>query len=302
MSEEHIIVRRDGAVLEIRFNRPTKKNAITNAMYAAMADALEAGAADAGVRAILFTAEGDLFTAGNDLMDFAAQNTGDFSGPRHVERFLARTIEAEKPVIAAVQGDAVGVGVTMLLHCDLVFVAEGARLTAQIVGQPETVELEPGRIARVRGRHQPASVVGPARQRIVLAPPGGQAARAGAVGMADINLDVQTAAGRDVPGDLIPGRRPFDRLNRVVQVGDLAGIAAIRGHGPDLGDAAGGGDEGDPRAVGRETGSAREPDAGDGFDGTRHVRIRRGLRHRRRSSGQNGGKNDRGQNAHIFSP
>lgn len=133
MSEDNIIVRRDGAVLEIRFNRPAKKNAITNAMYGAMADALESAAVDRGVRAILYTAEGDLFTAGNDLMDFAAQNTGAFEGPRHVQRFLERMIEAEKPVIAAVQGDAVGVGVTMLLHCDLVYIAETARLITPFV-------------------------------------------------------------------------------------------------------------------------------------------------------------------------
>jgi enoyl-CoA hydratase/carnithine racemase len=133
MSEEHIQVRRDDAVLEIRFNRPEKKNAITNAMYGAMADALEIAAADKGVRAILFTAQGDLYTAGNDLMDFAQQNTGAFEGPRHVERFLIRMIEAEKPVVAAVAGDAVGVGVTMLLQCDLVFIAERARLITPFV-------------------------------------------------------------------------------------------------------------------------------------------------------------------------
>lgn len=133
MSEAHIIIRRDGAVLEIRFNRPEKKNAITNAMYAAMADALEQAAADAAVRAILFTAEGDLFTAGNDLMDFAAQNTGAFTGPREVERFLRRAIEAEKPLVAAVAGDAVGVGATMLLHCDLVYIADSARLITPFV-------------------------------------------------------------------------------------------------------------------------------------------------------------------------
>jgi enoyl-CoA hydratase/carnithine racemase len=133
MSDEHILISRDGAVLEIRFNRPEKKNAITNAMYGAMADALESAAADKAVRAILFTAAGDLFTAGNDLMDFAAQSAGSFDGPRHVERFLRRMIEAEKPVIAAVQGNAVGVGTTMLLQCDLVYVAETAKLTTPFV-------------------------------------------------------------------------------------------------------------------------------------------------------------------------
>jgi enoyl-CoA hydratase/carnithine racemase len=128
-----IQIARDSGVLEIRFNRPAKKNAITNAMYGAMADALESGAADAGIRAILFTAEGDFFTAGNDLVDFAAQSSGAFDGPRHVGRFLQRTIEAEKPIVAAVQGHAVGVGVTMLLHCDLVYIAESAKLTTPFI-------------------------------------------------------------------------------------------------------------------------------------------------------------------------
>lgn len=132
MSED-ILITRDEAVVEIRFNRPDKKNAITNSMYGAMADALESAAADKSVRAILFTANGDFFTAGNDLSDFAAQNTGAFTGPRHVGRFLQRVIEAEKPVVAAVQGSAVGVGVTMLLQCDLVYIAETAKLTTPFV-------------------------------------------------------------------------------------------------------------------------------------------------------------------------
>ncbi len=132
MSED-ILITRDEAVVEIRFNRPDKKNAITNSMYGAMADALESAAADKSVRAILFTASGDFFTAGNDLSDFAAQNTGAFTGPRHVGRFLQRVIEAEKPVVAAVQGSAVGVGVTMLLQCDLVYIAETAKLTTPFV-------------------------------------------------------------------------------------------------------------------------------------------------------------------------
>ena len=133
MSDEHIRVSRDGAVLEIRFNRPAKKNAITNSMYGAIADALESAVADKSVRAILFTAEGDFFCAGNDLMDFAAHAAGSFDGPDNVERFLQGMIDAEKPVIAAVQGHAVGVGATMLLQCDLVYVAENARVTTPFV-------------------------------------------------------------------------------------------------------------------------------------------------------------------------
>lgn len=135
MSDEHILVSRDGAVLEIRFNRPAKKNAITNAMYGAMADGLEQAAADKGIRAILFTAAGDLFTAGNDLMDFAAINAGATAenAPREVGRFLNRMIEAEKPVVVAVQGNAVGVGVTMLLQSDLVYIAEGAKLITPFI-------------------------------------------------------------------------------------------------------------------------------------------------------------------------
>ena len=128
-----IKIEREGGVLEIRFNRPAKKNAITNSMYGALADALESAGADAEVGAILFTAEGDFFTAGNDLVDFAAQSSGAFEGPRHVGRFLERMIEAEKPVVAAVQGHAVGVGVTMLLHCDLVYIAEAAKLTTPFI-------------------------------------------------------------------------------------------------------------------------------------------------------------------------
>jgi enoyl-CoA hydratase/carnithine racemase len=130
---EHILVERHGAVLEIRFNRPDKKNAITNAMYGVMADGLEAAEKVDDIRAVLFTAAGDYFTAGNDLKDFADQSAGSFSGPRHVNRFLASLIGAEKPIVAAVQGHAVGVGVTMLLHCDLVYIAEAANLTTPFV-------------------------------------------------------------------------------------------------------------------------------------------------------------------------
>lgn len=133
MSEEHIQVSRDGAVLEIRFNRPEKKNAITNAMYGVMADAIIEAGRDDAIRAILFTSIGDFFSAGNDIKDFAAQSAGAFDGPRHVGRFLEEVIKAEKPIVAAVQGHAVGVGTTMLFQCDLVYVAEDARLTVPFI-------------------------------------------------------------------------------------------------------------------------------------------------------------------------
>ncbi|MBX3430652.1 MAG: enoyl-CoA hydratase/isomerase family protein [Hyphomonadaceae bacterium] len=133
MSEEHIIVRRDGAVLEIQFNRPEKKNAITNAMYGVMADAVTEAETSDGIRAVLFSSVGDFFSAGNDIKDFAAQSAGAFEGPRHVGRFLEVVVQAEKPVIAAVQGHAVGVGTTMLFQCDLVYVADDARLTVPFI-------------------------------------------------------------------------------------------------------------------------------------------------------------------------
>ena len=133
MSEEHIIVRRDGAVLEVQFNRPEKKNAITNAMYGAMADAITEAERNDDIRAVLFSSVGDFFSAGNDIKDFAAQSSGAFEGPRHVGRFLEVVIKAEKPIIAAVQGHAVGVGTTMLFQCDLVYIAEDARLTVPFI-------------------------------------------------------------------------------------------------------------------------------------------------------------------------
>jgi enoyl-CoA hydratase/carnithine racemase len=133
MSEDHVIVSRDGAVLEIRFNRPEKKNAITNAMYGLIADAVAEAQRNDDIRAVLFSSTGDFFSAGNDIKDFAAQSMGAFDGPRHVGRFLEEVIKAEKPIVAAVQGHAVGVGTTMLFQCDLVYIAEDARLTVPFI-------------------------------------------------------------------------------------------------------------------------------------------------------------------------
>lgn len=153
---EHVRVSAEGGVLELRLARPEKKNALTNAMYGALADALEAAEGDGAVRAVLFTAEGADFTAGNDLGDFAAIGTGALKPEdRHVTRFLKALTVATKPYVAAVKGRAVGVGTTMLLHCDLVYVARDTRLTTPfvdlaLVPEAASSQLLPARIGHVR--------------------------------------------------------------------------------------------------------------------------------------------------------
>jgi len=125
---EHILSERDGALLRLVFNRPEKKNAITAAMYGALADGLVAADKDEAIRAVVFEARGDFYTSGNDIGDFmsGAASTEDPHATPPVIHFLEAIATAEKPLIACVQGPAVGVGVTMLLHCDLVFAADSA--------------------------------------------------------------------------------------------------------------------------------------------------------------------------------
>jgi enoyl-CoA hydratase/carnithine racemase len=105
----------------IRFNRPEKMNAITRDMYAGLTSALNEAAGDFGVRAVVITSEGEHFTAGNDIKDFMANPPTEESSD--VARFLAALLEFPKPLIAAVKGNAIGVGTTMLLHCDIVIAA-----------------------------------------------------------------------------------------------------------------------------------------------------------------------------------
>ena len=114
-----------GAVMSIGFNRPEKKNALTADMYAAMAGALAAAAADGAVRVVLFHGSRAAFTAGNDLEDFAQRPPTGEEAP--VFRFLMAVAAANKPLVAAVNGPAVGLGTTLLLHCDLVYAGDDAR-------------------------------------------------------------------------------------------------------------------------------------------------------------------------------
>jgi enoyl-CoA hydratase/carnithine racemase len=121
---DHVIAAAADGILAIRLNRPNRKNALTVAMYAALADALERGDAEKSVRVITLTGTGDSFSSGNDIADFMQQEPTPGETP--VLRFLRVISTTSKPLVAAVNGLAVGVGVTMLLHCDLVYAAETA--------------------------------------------------------------------------------------------------------------------------------------------------------------------------------
>ena len=125
---------RAGAVLSVTISRPDKKNAITNTMYSHLADAFLRARDDGSVRCVLITGAGDTFTSGNDLGDFAAVASGALDGAAmNVHRFLDALATFEKPIVAAVPGLAVGIGTTMLLHCDLVFLSETATLSVPFV-------------------------------------------------------------------------------------------------------------------------------------------------------------------------
>jgi enoyl-CoA hydratase/carnithine racemase len=122
----------DNGLLTLQFNRLPRKNAITTVMYQTMADALIAANDDKSVRAILITGQPEIFTAGNDLDDFmknSAPVPGKSAEDRSVFQFMRALIGCTKPVIAAVSGAAIGIGTTMLLHCDLVYCADTAKFS-----------------------------------------------------------------------------------------------------------------------------------------------------------------------------
>jgi enoyl-CoA hydratase/carnithine racemase len=129
---EHLLVERDGDCLSVTLNRPERRNAITVAMYAALADAIESAADDPSLRLITLQGRGEDFTAGNDLNDFlqAMPQDGEDIPVWRLLRALARN---QVPLVAAVQGNAVGIGTTMLFHCDLVLAEESARFSMPFV-------------------------------------------------------------------------------------------------------------------------------------------------------------------------
>jgi enoyl-CoA hydratase/carnithine racemase len=127
----HVLEQTDGPIRTIRFARPEKKNALTVAMYARVVELFAAAAADPAIRVVVLTGEGSAFTAGNDLLDFVQAPPFDEASP--VVKFLLALVEFRKPLVVAVNGVAIGVGTTMLLHADVVIAAASARFQLPFV-------------------------------------------------------------------------------------------------------------------------------------------------------------------------
>jgi enoyl-CoA hydratase/carnithine racemase len=133
MSSDAVNVSVKDRIAQIEINRPEKKNALSLAMYVALADAFERADEDPAVRVVLIQGQPNVFTSGNDLKDFMQFNADEPFESGAIYRFLCAISGASKPVIAAVNGAAIGIGVTLLLHCDLVYAGESAVLQLPFV-------------------------------------------------------------------------------------------------------------------------------------------------------------------------
>jgi enoyl-CoA hydratase/carnithine racemase len=152
---QHVKTEVAAGIMTMTLARAEKKNALTSAMYRAMSDGLERAEKDSAIRVIVLQGDGDSFTSGNDIAEFSTQANGSNAGESQAFRFIRNLGRATRPLVAAVQGNAVGVGTTMLLHCDLVFLADTARLMTPFVNLalvPEAASswLLPARIGHVR--------------------------------------------------------------------------------------------------------------------------------------------------------
>jgi enoyl-CoA hydratase/carnithine racemase len=153
-----ILTHIDAGVMTITFNRLDKKNSITSSMYAAMADAVAQAAADASVRVVLFQGHENIFSAGNDIGDFLNQPPSTQESP--VFRFLRGIATFEKPLLAAVAGPAVGIGTTMLFHCDLVYAGDNAAFSMPFVNLGLCPEAASSLLApRMFGYHRAAEAL-----------------------------------------------------------------------------------------------------------------------------------------------
>ncbi len=153
-----ILTHTDAGVMTITFNRLDKKNSITSSMYAAMAEALAQAATDPAVRVVVFQGHESIFSAGNDIGDFLNQPPTTQESP--VFRFLRGIATFEKPLIAAVAGPAVGIGTTMLFHCDLVYAGDNAAFSMPFVNLGLCPEAASSLLApRMFGYHRAAEAL-----------------------------------------------------------------------------------------------------------------------------------------------
>jgi len=182
---EHVRVEQSGPVLAITLARPERRNAITVAMYSALADAVEKASADSSIRVITFRGQGQDFAAGNDLADFLKALPRD-QEEIPVWRFLRALTECETPIVAAVHGNCVGIGTTMLLHCDLVIADDGARFSLPFVDLALVPEAASSLLLpRLAGRRRAA-------RYLLLAEPFG----------VDEAMDIGIVSHRSAPGTL----------------------------------------------------------------------------------------------------
>jgi enoyl-CoA hydratase/carnithine racemase len=144
-------IERQGAVLTAILNRPDKKNALTGEMYAALSGALATASGDPDIAVVLFAGAGGVFTAGNDIVDFATR-AQDPSGVEDSPggKFIRALARFDKPVVAAVEGNAVGIGTTLCFHCDLVYAAPSARFRMPFVDLGLVPEAGASRLAPMR--------------------------------------------------------------------------------------------------------------------------------------------------------
>jgi enoyl-CoA hydratase/carnithine racemase len=155
---QDILATRRGASLELAFNRPARKNALTDAMYTALGEALAEAERDATVRVVVFHGTEQAFTAGNDLSDFLEHPPRGEDAP--VFRFIRAVLAGTKPLIAAVNGPAVGIGTTLLLHCDLVYAGDNARFMLPFASLGLLPEFASSYILpRLAGHHRAAEML-----------------------------------------------------------------------------------------------------------------------------------------------
>src|SRR6202051_4860333 len=148
-----IVTERSGSILRVEMNRPAKRNAMTSAMYLALADIFNGAAKDEHVRVVLWHGAGDSFCAGNDLDDFLKNPPGPGESPQ--ARLMGALVDFDKPLVAAVQGAAIGGGTTMLMHCDFIYAGESTKFQMPFINLAVVPEFGsscsvPARIGHVR--------------------------------------------------------------------------------------------------------------------------------------------------------